>query len=224
MPGWPSRPPLNPEGGRGTERSAGLAPKPPRDCGPFDSGPRDACMLPMGGRGTLRAICGLFDRPISEPFVMGRCGFERPTCPFIGGRCPLLSAGRATVPRTAGDGTRPEALSGPCGMIRDGVRGSLLPANGFCPPDDERPRLKLAGGDMRDTTGRVALREGGVAARCPACTPSMALRVGVTPTLPIGALLKSRADIRTAVPRTGAPFCSVRTGAVVIPPGTRIFA
>jgi hypothetical protein len=109
-------------------------------------------------------------------------------------------------------------------MIRDGVRGSFLPADGFCPPNVEPPLLKLGGGDIRETTGRIPLRDGGAAARWPACTPSIALRVGLTPTLPIGALLKSRADIRTAVPRTATPFCKVRTGAVVIPPGARMLA
>jgi len=147
-----------------------------------------------------------------------------PSAPFIPGRCTLFSAGRATVPRTAGEGTRPDALSGPCGIIRDGVNGSFLPANGFCPPTAVPPRLKLAGGFMRATTGRIPLREGGAAARWPAWTPSIALRVGVTPTRPIGAPAKSRADMRTAVPRTAIPFCSVRTGAVVIPPGARMFA
>jgi hypothetical protein len=109
-------------------------------------------------------------------------------------------------------------------MIRDGVKDSFLPANGFWPPATTRPRLKLAGGDIREMTGRIPLLAGGAAARWPACAPSIALRVGVTPTLPMGALLKSRADIRTAVPRTGTPFCKLRIGAVVIPPGARMFA
>jgi len=78
----------------------------------------------------------------------------------------VFSAGRA-VPRKAGDGTRPEALSGPCGMMRDGVNGdeAVRPAKGLSPPKEDLPRLKLAGGVMRDTTGRITLRAGGAAER-----------------------------------------------------------
>jgi hypothetical protein len=50
-------------------------------------------------------------------------------------------------------------------MIRDGVKGSFLPAKGFCPPAATRPRLKLAGGDIREMTGRIPLLAGGAAAR-----------------------------------------------------------
>src|SRR5215470_14959038 len=149
-PDWPPRFPPKFVGGLGTDRSAGFAENPPRDCGAFDTGPRvsgvrDGCIPPTGGRGTLRATCGKFSRPACEPFIIGRCAeFGRPTSePLTPGRCTLFSAGRAIVPRTAGEGTRPDALSGPCGMILDGVSGSLRPANGFCPPSVP-PRLKLA--------------------------------------------------------------------------------
>jgi len=60
IPGRLARLPPKFAGGRGTDRSAGLAENPPRDCGPFEMGPRasgagDGCIPPIGGRGTLRA-------------------------------------------------------------------------------------------------------------------------------------------------------------------------
>lgn len=163
----------------------------------------------------FRAIVVLFSGPC--------CICELP----IAGRCILLAPGRGT-PRTAGDGTAP-ALSDPCGIIRDGVKGAdpvrptMAPPTGR-PTCDPFPRLKLAGGVIRETTGRIPLRAGGAAARWPAFGPSMALRVGVMPGRPIGAFVSCRADTRTAVPCTDMPFCNVRIGAAVNPPGACRFA
>jgi len=137
VPGWLTRE-LKPVGGRGTDLCTGPAENPPR--APFDSG-----VLPMVGRGTLRAICVL---PIA-------------------GRCTLLVGGLGT-PRRVGDGTGPDALSGPCGMIRDGVKGEdpVRPADGFWPlmPPIGVPaaRPKPPEGDVRETTGRIPDRAGGM--------------------------------------------------------------
>ncbi len=209
---------LSPAGGRGTERSAGGAENPPRDCGALICGTRDCAPLFVGGRGTLRAICVI-------------CGeLVRPTSELpMAGRCVLLLPGRGT-PRKAGEGTVPDALSGPCGMIREGVRGEdpVRAADGpwafVLTSRAPAPRLKLAGGVMREATGRIPLRAGGAAARWPAFGPSIAFRVGAIPTRPMGALARSLPETRIAVPRTGKPFCSVRDGAVVIPPGARRLA
>jgi hypothetical protein len=54
--GWLARE-LKPAGGRGTLRTVGVGENPPRDC-VEDSGARDCGMELIGGRGTLRAICG----------------------------------------------------------------------------------------------------------------------------------------------------------------------
>jgi len=209
---------LNPAGGRGAERSAGAAENPPRDCRVVIWGARDCAPLFIGGRGTLRAIWVICGEPV------------RPTSELpVAGRCMLLLPGRGT-PRKAGEGTAPDVLSGPCGMIREGVRGEdpVRPADGpwpFALPNRAPPpRLKLAGGVMRETTGRIPLRAGGAAVRCPAFGPSIAFRVGAIPTRPMGALARSLPETWIAVPRTGKPFCSVRDGAVVIPPGARRLA
>lgn len=146
---------LKPAGGRGTERWAGPAEKPPRDWGVFICGARAWAAPLIGGRGTLRATWESELRPISELPIAGRC---------------MLLLGGLGAPRRAGDGTAPDALSGPCGMMREGVRGEdpVRPANGFWPvalPNvDPPPRVKLAGGVMRETTGRIPLRAGGAAA------------------------------------------------------------
>lgn len=158
---------LNPAGGRGTDRCAAPPEKPPRDWGALVSGMRDcvaglACGMRdcgaalMGGRGILCAICVVLPRPICELLSSGRC----PT---------LLFPGRGT-PRNAGDGTGPEALCGPCGIIRDGVSAPdwVRPANDpwlfMAAVRDAMARLKLAGGVMRETTERIPLRAGGAAA------------------------------------------------------------
>jgi hypothetical protein len=72
-------------------------------------GVRDCDAPAIGGRGTLRATWVFAPRPISA-------------LP-IAGRCMLLLA----VPRSAGFGTAPEALPGPCGMMREGVKGEDPP-------------------------------------------------------------------------------------------------
>jgi hypothetical protein len=82
----------------------------------------------------------------------------------VAGRGMVSLPGRGT-PRREGDGTAPRALSGPCGITLEGVRGPragelVLPARAGEP----KLRLKLAGGCMRETTGRIPLREGGAAA------------------------------------------------------------
>lgn len=135
----------------------------------------------------------------------------------------LLAPGRGT-PRIAGEGAAPDALSGPCGIIRDGVSGEdpVRPARApfeARPTCDPMPRLKLAGGVIRETTGRIPLRAGGTAARRLALGPSIALRVGVMPGRPIGAFASCRSETRIAVPCTEMPFCRVRIGAAVNPPG-----
>ena len=88
---------LKPAGGRGTERCS--AEKPPRDGAVFTCGIRACCAPPfIGGRGTLRSTWGLALRPICEFPTAGRC---------------MLLAGALDPPRIAGDGTAPDALSGP---------------------------------------------------------------------------------------------------------------
>lgn len=143
---------------RGGPALAGAPEKPPRDCGGlFIAGPREGWLLLSGGRGMFRAIVVLFSGPC--------CICELP----IAGRCILLAPGRG-APRIAGEGTAPDALSDPCGIIRDGVSGEdpVRPAIGpfeardICEPF---PRLKLAGGVIRETTGRIPRRAGGAAAR-----------------------------------------------------------
>jgi hypothetical protein len=166
-------PELRPAGGRGTGRCPGPPEKPPRAGAALICGERDGLML-VGGRGTLRANCGLAPRPISALPVAG---------------CT--------------------------------AKGLLLGAPRM---GDPFPRLKLAGGVMCETTGRIADRAGGAAAGCPACAPRIAFRVGVAPTRPMGALAKSRSETRTALPRTAKPFWRVRVGAVVMPPGARKLA
>jgi len=100
----------------------------------------------MAGWGVLRAICAL---PIPP-------------------RSMLLFGGLGT-PRRPGDGTAPEALSGPWGMIRDGVIGEdpVRPPNArslFAPPIGVPAPWKLAGADILETTGRIPDRAGGIEA------------------------------------------------------------
>jgi hypothetical protein len=117
---------------------------------------RDCGAALIGGRGTLRAICVVLPRPISELLIPGRCG-------------RLVFPGWGT-PRNAGDGTGPEALWGPCGMIREGVSAPSVvrPANDawlfMALVRDAMACLKLAGGVMCETTGRIPLRAGGATA------------------------------------------------------------
>ena len=174
-------------------------------------GVRDCDAPPIGGRGTLRATWAFAPRPISALPIAGRC---------------LLLL---VVPRSAGFGTGPEALPAPCGMIREGVSGEDSPLPDiaerlFAPANCPWFRLKLAGGVILETTGRIPLRAGGAAARSPAWGPSIALRVGAMPGRPMGAFASSRPETRMAVPRTAMPFCSVRDGAAVNPPGARRLA
>src|SRR4029077_9203791 len=100
----------------------------------------------MVGRGVLRAISELLAPP----------------------RLMLLFGGLGT-PRSPGEGTAPDALSGPCGMIRDGVIGEdpVRPPTArsfFAPPTAVPAPWKLAGADIRETTGRTPDRAGGIAA------------------------------------------------------------
>jgi hypothetical protein len=170
---------VKPAGGRGTELNpprdgvafgpenppregvafVGAPENPPRDGGGlFIAGPREGWLPLNGGRGMFRAIVVLL-------FSGACCICELPSA----GRCILLAPGRGT-PRTAGDGTAPDALSDPCGIIRDGVKGAdpvrpAMAAPAGRPTCDPFPRLKLAGGVIRETTGRIPLRAGGAAAR-----------------------------------------------------------
>ena len=107
----------------------------------------------MGGRGTFRAICMFPVFRIGEPPIAGR---------------PESAVGGLGTPRSPGDGTPLPAFCGPCGMMREGVRGPepVLPAKGLCPaaafgPAFERP---FAGGVIRETTERIAVPRGGIAA------------------------------------------------------------
>jgi hypothetical protein len=96
----------------------------------------------MVGRGVLRATSELLAPP----------------------RLMLLLGGLGT-PRSPGEGTAPDALSGPCGMIRDGVIGDdpdRPPNAPFPPPAAPVEPWKPAGADIFETTGRIPERAGGI--------------------------------------------------------------
>ena len=122
-------------------------------------------LKPTGGRGTFRAICVPLGR---ETLSAG---------------CPVPAFGGLGTPRREGEGTPLAAFSGPCGIMRDGVSGedSVLPPNGLEPEAaiGFPPECPIAGDPIRETTGRIPVRPG-MAARSPACGPSIALRVGAT--------------------------------------------
>ncbi len=106
---------LKPTGGRGTLRSAGAGENPRGD---RDPGARYCGAELIGGRGMLRAISGLPPRCISLLLTDGRCT----RLYGAAGRCMLGLPGRG-APRKAGEGTAPRALSGPCGIMLEGVSG-----------------------------------------------------------------------------------------------------